>query len=141
MKKIFIVLVAAIATGMSASCQGIKVTEAAKKAFAAKFPTATNVKWGKENASEYEAEFKLNDQSISSNFKLDGSWVETETVIATADLPAAVSAAINAKYPGAVYTRTEKIEKPGNKILYEAVIRVNGKRKELEMNPDGSFVK
>ena len=140
MKNIFIVLVAIMASCLSASCQ-IKVTEAAKKAFAAKFPNATNVKWGKENDSEYEAEFKLNNQPISANFKLDGSWVETETRIAVTDLPAAVSAAVKAKYPGALITLAEKTEQPANKIIYEVAIKVNGKKKSMELNPDGSLAK
>lgn len=124
-------------TGFS---QKINVPSAVTNAFKAKFPTATNVKWGKENAKEFEAEFKQGNTSVSANFKTDGSWVETETVIPQASLPAAVSAAILKKYPGAVITMAEKTEMPG-KIIYEAAIKVNGKKKNVEVNPDGSFVK
>jgi hypothetical protein len=138
MKNIFIVLFAVMVTSLSASCQ-LKVTEAAKKAFASMFPNATDLKWEKESADEYEANFKLNSVAVSANFKHDGSWVETETTIKATELPAAVTKAINTKYPGATYTRTEKIEKPGGKILYETVIKVNGKKKEMEVNADGSF--
>jgi hypothetical protein len=141
MKNSFIVLAAVIMTGISASCQGIKVPDAVKNAFASKFPNATNVKWGKENAKELEAGFKLNNTNVSANFGLDGSWVETETMINASDLPAAVTNAINVKYPGNTITRAEKLEKPGGKILYETVIKVNGKKREIEINPDGSFVK
>lgn len=140
MKNIFIVLLAAVIVNTSASCQ-LKITEAAKKAFSTMFPNANGVKWEKESADEYEANFKLNNVAVSANFKHDGTWVETETAINTKELPAAVTTAISTKYPGAVYTRAEKIEKPGGKILYEAVIKVNGKTKEMEVNPDGSFEK
>jgi len=123
-----------------------KITEkdlpsAVKKAFTAKFPGATDIKWGKENAKEYEAEFKVNNTNVSANFKTDGSWTETETTIPSSELPAAVTNAVNKKYPGAVYGITEKIEKPGAKILYEVNITANGKKKELELNPDGSIAK
>ena len=123
-----------------------KITEkdlpaAVKAAFTNKFPGASDVKWGKENAKEYEAEFKLNNTSVSANFKNDGSWTETETTIPSSELPAAVTKVVNTKYPGAVYGRTEKIDKPGGKILYEVNITVNGKKKELELNPDGSTAK
>ena len=138
MKNILIVLLAVIGTSLSASCQ-LKITEAAKKAFSSMFPTATNVKWENENATEYEANFKLNNVAVSANFKHDGTWVETETTINTKELPAAVTNAINTKYPGVTYTRAEKIEKPGGKILYETVINIKGKKKEIEINPDGSF--
>lgn len=140
MKKVIIVCIAVIITAGSAYCQ-IKVTDAAKKAFAEKFPNATDVKWGKENAKEYEAEFKMNGQSVSANFKLDGSWVETESSIPVSDLPDAVSNAIKTKYPGIPILKAEKTEKPGGKIIYETVIKIHGKKKEIELNPDGTFVK
>ena len=138
MKNVFIVLTMAITIGLSANCQGLKVPDVVKNAFSAKYPNATNVKWGKENAKEYEAEFKLGNNSVSANFGLDGSWVETESVIPAADLPAAVTSAINTKYPGAVITLAEKTEQPGNKILYEVSFKVNGKKKSLELKPDGT---
>jgi hypothetical protein len=123
-----------------------KITEkdipsAVKKAFTAKFPGAADVKWERENAKEYEAEFKVNNTNVSANFKTDGSWTETETTIPSSELPVAVTSAVNKKYPGAVYGVTEKIEKPGAKILYEVNITANGKKKEIELNPDGVIVK
>ena len=78
---------------------------------------------------------------VSANFGLDGTWVETETTIPSSELPVAVTNAVNTKYPGAVYGRTEKIEKPGGKILYEVNITVNNKKKELELNPEGVIVR
>jgi hypothetical protein len=114
---------------------------AVKTAFTNKFPGASEVKWEKENKKELEANFKMNNADVSANFGLDGTWVETETTIPSSELPAAVTNAVNTKYPGAVYGRTEKIEKPGAKILYEVNLTVNGKKKELELNPDGSTAK
>jgi hypothetical protein len=123
-----------------------KITEkdlpaAVKNAFTTKFPGATDIKWEKENKKELEANFKTNKADVSANFDLDGNWVETETTIPASELPAAVANTVNTKYPGAVYGRTEKIEKPGGKILYEVNVTVNGKKKELELNPDGSIAK
>jgi hypothetical protein len=141
MKKIFLLLLPVIYMTATAYAQNITVPAAVKSAFNTKFTGATDIKWSKENTKEYEAEFKLNNTNISANFKLDGSWVETETTIPVAELPAAVSSAVNKKYPGAVYGRTEKIEQPGGKILYEVNLTVNGKKRELELNPDGSIAK
>jgi hypothetical protein len=138
MKNIFIVLTTAITVCLSANCQGLKVPDAVKNAFTAKFPAATNVKWGKENAKEYEAEFKLGNNAVSANFKLDGSWVETESVIPESELPAAVKTAVSTKYPGAPVILAEKTEQPGNKILYEVTVKVNGKKKSVELKPDGT---
>ena len=137
MKTYIVVLILAIA-GLSANCQSIKVPAVVKTAFSTKYPAATNVKWGKENAKEYEAEFKLNKNSVSANFKPDGTWVETESVIPASELPAAVKTAVNAKYPGALITLAEKTEQPGDKILYEVSFKVNGKKKSMELKPDGT---
>jgi hypothetical protein len=139
MKKEIICLVVALLLGLSSFCQ-VKVPDAVKTAFNNKFPGASGLKWEKESKTEVEANFKINGADVSANFKLDGSWVETETTIPVSELPAAVANAVNTKYQGAVYGRTEKIEKPG-KILYEVNITVNGKKKELELDPDGAIVK
>lgn len=114
---------------------------AVKNAFTTKFPTASDIKWERESKDELEANFKMNNTDVSANFKLDGTWVETETTIPSKELPAAVSTAVTKKYPGATFERTEKIEKPGNKVLYEVNIKVGGKKKELEMDADGNIVK
>ena len=121
--------------------QKISIPPDVSKAFNSKYPAATNVKWGKESAKEYEAEFKLNGNNVSANFRTDGSWVETETVIKVDDLPAAVVASIQKQYPGATITTAEKLEEPGDKLLYETVIKVKGRKRTLELKADGSPVK
>ena len=140
MKKNILSFTIGIMVCLSALCQ-VKVPDAVKTAFNSKFPNASNIKWEKENKTELEANFKMNNSDISANFRLDGSWVETETTIPASELPAAVTNTVNTKYPGAVYGRTEKIEKPGGKILYEVNITVNNKKKELELDPGGVIVK
>lgn len=141
MKTIVSMLLLAICFTTTAMAQKTHVPAAVTKAFNSKFPAAKEVKWGKESAKEYEAEFKLNGNNVSANFKTDGSWVETETEINVADMPAAVTAAITKKYPGATISMAEKTEQPGGKVLYETAIKVNGKKKSVELNPDGSFAK
>ncbi|TAL45716.1 MAG: hypothetical protein EPN92_07145 [Chitinophagaceae bacterium] len=138
MKKIFLLLLPVVCTTATALAQNIKVPVTVQTSFNTKFPGAANIKWEKENSKELEANFKMNNTDVSANFKLDGSWVETETTIPASELPAAVTNSVNTKYPGVVFSRTEKIEKPGAKILYEVNVKVNGKKKELELNPDGS---
>lgn len=140
MKKILPCAIALLLSSTYTFSQ-VKVPEAVKTAFNNKFPSASAVKWEKENKNELEANFKMNSTDVSANFGLDGSWVETETTISHSELPPAITNAVNTKYPGAVYGRTEKIEKPGDKILYEVNITVNGKKKEIEMNPDGTIAK
>ena len=139
MSACFIILFATISCGQKINEKDLPV--AVKTAFSTKFPGATSIKWGKENAKEYEAEFKLKNNNVSANFLVTGEWVETETVLPIKDLPAAVSNAIKTKYPVASITKAEKLEMPGDKTLYEVFIKINGKTKEVEVNADGSFVK
>jgi hypothetical protein len=141
MKNKILLLAFFFLIGDGAYSQPVKIPDAVKTAFATKYPNAENVKWGKENAKEYEAEFKMNSLSVSANFLIDGSWVESETVMPTADLPAAVKASILKKYPSAKFTMAEKLEMPGDKVLYEVFIKVNHKKKSIEINADGSFLK
>ena len=141
MKRIFLITSCILAIAATGCSQKMNVPVAVTNAFNNKYPGATDVKWEKENAKEYEAEFKLNGNNVSANFSADGAWVETETVMKISDLPAAVVDAINKSYPGAVITTAEKLEEPGDKLLYETVIKVKGKKKTLEMNIDGSIVK
>lgn len=140
MKKYAIALVALVVIGMQIHAQHIKVPVAVQKAFAQKFPGAEAVSWGKENATEYEAEFKWNNTSVSANFKTNGDWVETETVIPVTELPKAVTDAIAKKYPRSVLNKAEKTEQPGGKLSYEVSFKTGDKKKSLELNPDGTFI-
>lgn len=138
MKKIF--LASLLISGLILHAQ-TKAPIAVTTAFSKQFPDAMNVKWGKENEKEYEAEFQLKGTKMSANYDLQGNWKETEIEIAIKDLPEAVVKSINAKYPSAVISSADKIEKPNGKIIYEADIKMNGKKKEVELWADGKFVK
>jgi hypothetical protein len=141
MKKMFTAALGLFAISLAANSQSLKVPEAVKNAFNSKFPTATHIKWGKENAKEYEAEFKLNGNAVSSNYKTDGSWVETESVIPVSQVPPAVITAVKQKYTGAVITKAEKTELPGDKIQYEVTFSWKGKKRSMELNADGTVIK
>ena len=126
---------------ISLSTFAVDVPKVVADAFAKKFPSATNIKWGKENAKEYEAEFKINGKSMSANFLSDASWVETEAEIATSEIPAAVKSVVEKKYPGAVISKVFKIDNVKGEVTYEAEIKTGNKKKEVNLKVDGTILK
>lgn len=115
---------------------------AAEKGFSARFPNAQKVKWGKEGANKFEAEFVLNGVRMSASFNQDGKWLETETSINIKDLPKAVSDFVVKNYPKAKINEAAKIERPNADVIYyEAEIKENGKEKDLLLTAEGKPVK
>jgi uncharacterized membrane protein YkoI len=139
MKKYFLLLIAIFS--ISVYSFAVDVPKAVADAFAKKFPAATNIKWGKENAKEYETEFKLNGKSASANFLTDGSWVETEMQIDISETPAPVTAAIQKKHPGASIIKLYKIDKSKGELTYEAEIKTGNKKQEMILKADGTVIK
>ena len=64
MKKIIFVALVFICTYATSFAQG-KIPTAVTTAFNQKFSGATNIKWGKENPHEYEADFQWNGEKYS----------------------------------------------------------------------------
>ena len=119
------------------SCSAQNAPAAAVKALKEKFPNATNVKWGKENAHEYEAEFKDGAKTVSANFSDKGDWMETETEIEVSALPQKVTDAFKKSYPGTTILEADRIEKPGGVIHYEVEYKSGLKKHEIVFDEDG----
>ena len=116
------------------------VPEAVQKAFNTKYPKITNVKWDKENAKEWEAEFTMSGNKLSANFMEDGTWVETEQVIPLDQLPIAVADAIKKTYPNWKIKETDKTETAKNGLIYEADLTLGSKKKGVAFKEDGTPV-
>src|SRR4051794_18899490 len=79
-----------------------KIPKKVMAALKAKFPKAEIHKWTKEkegDAEVYDIEFKIGDRKYEADIKEDGTIVNWEKEIALKDLPRAVTAAIEKKYP------------------------------------------
>jgi hypothetical protein len=113
---------------------------AVQKAFKQKFPNATKVSWGKEDATEWEAEFTFDESKLSSNFTNDGTWVETEKEISVSELPKAVTDTIKTKYPDWKITEADKTETAKHGIIYEADLKNGMDKKAVAFKEDGTLI-
>jgi hypothetical protein len=104
-------------------------------AFNLKFPKATNVKWYKETATEYEASFKYKNTKHSANFSSDGKWLETESPITFNDLPIAVQKAFSVSHKNEKTKAIAVIENSKGETLYEIEV----KKVEYFYNSDGTL--
>jgi Putative beta-lactamase-inhibitor-like, PepSY-like len=137
MYKIFFSLIAMISLSANSFAQ-TKAPAAVAAAFKTKFATATAVKWAKENAHEYEAEFTLDGAKHSANFSDKGVWLETESIIKFADAPQKVQDAFKAAHKNAKVKAIAKIETAKGETEYE--IEMKG-GKEFFYSVDGVLIK
>jgi hypothetical protein len=143
MKKIIII---AIATCVALSGHSQKVNEkevpvAIKNAFTKAFPGVTNVKWSKENANEFEVEFKVGKIEKSAVFDNAGTWINTETEIEENELPAAVQSSIEKEYPGFKIQEAEILDTPAGMKSYEVELKKGGIKHEVVLSADGTITK
>ncbi len=135
---ILMVLVSTMA--FTACGQKKEVPAKVKTAFTQKFPTAKKVSWDKENAHEWEAEFKMSGQEYSANFDNDGNWKETEYGIKSSQLPPAVNATLKVEFAGYDVEKAEVSETQEGKV-FEMKIENNEHSMEVVMDGNGKVLK
>ncbi len=118
----------------------VKTNSAVNDAFNRKFPNAENVKWEKEDAHEYEAEFRIQEINYSASFSERGEWLETETSLTFSQLPVAVQNAFNEYHKGEKTVDAAKIETSDGKIKFEIEIRKGSETNELNYLSDGTEI-
>lgn len=101
--------------------------------FMEQFPAGTDhVKWHKEHHGAWEAEFQQNGVETSANFAPTGQWLETETKITRAALPATLQTAVK----DVKIREITRIQKADSKILYELEV----KGKDLIFDEQGMMI-
>ena len=144
LKTVIFGLIAVVGLFSLAFCQNkIDVPKVVTDAFSAKYPTAKKVEWEMEDATEYEAEFKLGGAEMSANFKTDGTWLETEMEINKEDLPEVVKTAIATQFSDYELEDAEQVEKPGAAMAYEVQLENEATDTEIEavFGADGTLIK
>lgn len=144
MKKIkvlgSILVAAAFGSGMYACTGKSDAPQKVKETFAKMFPSVKSVKWDKESATEWEAEFKMNSIAYSANFLEDGTWTETEHDIKQTDIPENVKTILLSEFPGYKIEASE-ISETKDGMVYEFEIEKGESEMEVAINNNGKVVK
>lgn len=130
-------LICAYATSFAQS----KTPNAVTTTFNQKFPNASNLKWDKENAHEYEASFEWKGEKHSANISDTGEWLETESPTTFNQLPEKVQTAFNVSHKGATIKAVAKIETSKGSTKYEVEIKQGIKTVELFYDTNGNELK
>jgi hypothetical protein len=107
--------------------------------FSQKFPHATKVVWGKENDSEWEAEFKMDEKEYSANFNNSGEWTETEYEISAKEIPAAVKITLDKECAGFKIKVSEVSETNEGKV-YEFGLDKGEEKLEVAIDAAGKVL-
>lgn len=85
----------------------------------------------------YEVELTVNGHSKDVSMTGDGAIVEVEEEVAMDKLPAAVREGLQKKAGAGKITKVESLTKQGKLVAYEAQVRTNGKKSEVQVGPNG----
>ena len=143
MKSLIILLLTVFFMNHAAIAQKLtteQVPAAVVSSFVGKFPGVSKVTWEKELETEYEANFKVNGMETSASFDPSGKWIETETMIKTASLPAPVQSAITKDFAGYKINEASKVESMANGSCFEAEIEKGEETYDVLYKPDGKMV-
>jgi uncharacterized membrane protein YkoI len=92
----------------------------------------------KENGQTlYEAETTVNGHSKDITIDANGALVEIEEQVALDSLPEAVKAGLHAKAGEGKILKVESLTKHDKLVAYEAKVQTAGKKKEVQVSPDG----
>jgi hypothetical protein len=85
----------------------------------------------------YEIEMVVNGHTKDVLVDPTGAVVEVEEQVELDSLPAAVKAGLQAKAGKGKIEKVESLTKQDKLVAYEAVVRTNGKKSEIQVGPDG----
>ncbi|CAN5423107.1 hypothetical protein BH11MYX1_BH11MYX1_00350 [soil metagenome] len=137
------ILASGLASGGVAMADKIElgaVPAAVTKAFAARYPKLAPTQAEKEVGKDKVVTYELKAEKTEATFTADGTFLEEETVVALATLPAAVTKAFAARYPKAKADRAEKQVKADKTTTYELAFTSTKGRTEATFKEDGAFV-
>ena len=85
----------------------------------------------------YEAEMMVSGHSKDVLIDKDGGVVDVEEQVALESLPAGVREGLQGKAGQSKIVKVESLTKHGKLVAYEAKVQTDGKKKEIQVGPDG----
>ncbi len=86
---------------------------------------------------QYEVELTVNGHSKDVSISPAGAVLEVEEEVALGSLPSDVRAGLQTKAGAGKIAKVESLTKQGKLVAYEAQVRTNGKKSEVQVGPDG----
>lgn len=124
----------------TAAAQG-EVPAGAIESLAAKYPTAEDIRWGRDRNDSHEAHFEFEGRKLRADYTESGAWIETEESIDYDELPAAVREAIEAEYDVDDIVELEYTDNAEKGDFFDVEIDPEGEKKfDVEYRADGSKV-
>ncbi|MDH7459660.1 PepSY-like domain-containing protein [Chitinophagaceae bacterium 26-R-25] len=121
--------------------QVVNIPDKAKKAFAEKYPHATNVDWDN-NVSNYSAKFKEHGKGYEAHFNVDGVWDNTETQVEKGDVPGEVKESFNkSRFKDWEIASTDYVVDNKNNHYYRYNLKKGIEKKFLYFDKAGKEVK
>src|SRR5262245_29745037 len=121
--------------------QGTKAPAAVTAAFKAAYPAAT-IKHVSKEVEKGETIYEIESVDAGRNrdllYHADGKLISYEEALTEAEVPAAVTAALKARYPKATVTRRERLVE-GQKVSIELGLR-GASVGEAVLTPDGAWI-
>jgi hypothetical protein len=100
-----------------------KIPSEVTDSFAERYPHAQKVSW-KDNITNFEADFLLNNYEMSAIFNSKGDWQSSEKKIKFEELPSAVQDGFSkSKYSDWEKLSVAEIEKNGEQIQYRVYVK------------------
>jgi Putative beta-lactamase-inhibitor-like, PepSY-like len=143
MKKLLVVMSAFLLICLMGFTQKItpeKVPVPVKKAFATKFPAATDAKFELVN-NYYNVVFNDKGVGTTAKYSPSGKWLITETSISESDLPKEVSASLAKDFADFKISAVTKVESPDKPLFYTMDLQKEKEGYNAQFSPKGDVLK
>lgn len=149
MRSLGLILLIVACAGQEETIAVTDVPPVVMSAVRTRFPNATATEASREVKDAqtlYEVTLKAGTRQIDVTSTAEGELIEVEGALTQSDLPAAVTSAISAKYPGAQYRIVEDVSTSDpsapRRNYFEVLLETAGKRFiEVKIAADGTMLK